>query len=171
MGGSCYDLRVMTAMEFLPMTTRNHNSLQWICNTPYPTPGLSTHIIYKLREREKSWITTLETGLLICERTREREREREREGLTRLTDPDPRLWPGDFSYFRPPFRASLVPIRSLRDEQCNHAILATGKQSESHRSKPWSSTELPARFAVISPVSGEAITWVLFLPLPSAISD
>ncbi|KAK9180881.1 hypothetical protein WN944_024017 [Citrus x changshan-huyou] len=32
MGGSCYDLRVMTTVDLLPATTRNHKSRQGISN-------------------------------------------------------------------------------------------------------------------------------------------
>ena len=123
------------------------------CNTPHPILTLLTTLINWERERK------------------EREKRRKREEKPNRIQPDLWVRPGRFSHFRPPFQSRLVPNWSLRDEQRIHAILAAENRLESHRSKLWSYAESPPWFAVISPVSGEAITWVLFLTFPSAVSD
>lgn len=82
-------------------------------------------------------------------------------------DTNPRTQPGFHFLFRP----RLVPIGSSCNSGHRHAILITRKRSESCRSKSWKVAESPLQFAVISPVSGDATTWVLFPTIFSVLSD
>lgn len=88
-----------------------------------------------------------------------------------LGQPDPRTRPEFCFRFRQLHRPRLVPIGSSCDAGHLHVILVAVKHSESCRSKPWKVTESPLQFAVVSPVSGDATTWVLFSTIPSVFSD
>ena len=85
--------------------------------------------------------------------------------------PNPQTRPECYFHFRPLHRPRLVPIGRSCDAGHLHANLVAEKRSESCRLKPWKAAELPLHFATISPISGDAITWVLLPTILYVFSD
>ena len=91
--------------------------------------------------------------------------------VNRNAHAEPTTGLGCYFHFRPLHRPRLVPIGRSCDAGHLHANLVAEKRSESCRLKPWKAAEPPLQFAVISPISGDAITWVLLPTIPSVFSD
>ena len=85
--------------------------------------------------------------------------------------PNPQTRPRYYFHFWPLHWPRLVSIGRSCDAGHFHVNLLAEKRSESCRLKPWKATEPPLQFVAISPISGDAITWVLLPTIPSVFSD
>ena len=83
---------------------------------------------------------------------------------TRMLFPFPATSPAKVGTDRKIVRCRSSPCQSCRRK-------AFEKRSKSCRLKPWKAAEPPLQFAVISLVSGDAITLVLLPTIPSVFSD